>query len=175
MDRQENHLYRSLASKSCVSFPVVKNSRCIGRRESCARIACTAAALAWRMVRRRRRRCGVGELGRELGTDGPCINNNKCGGLEAHMGGGASRAHVLCRARVMTGRLVPSSSILRSLPARIIGDVSRSGTRVRTNPDTAPPAWCVADVWALPQAALPHSVACSLAIPGRYMPSLLLR
>lgn len=77
------------------------------------------------------------------------------------MGGGASRAHVLCRARVMAGRLVPSSSILRSLPARIIGDVSRSGTRVRTNPDTAPPAWCVADVW-----ALPHSVACSLAIPA---------
>jgi hypothetical protein len=77
------------------------------------------------------------------------------------MGGGASRAHVLCRARVMAGRLVPSSSILRSLPARIIGDVSRSGTRVRTNPDTAPPAWCVADVWALPSPAQRCLLACN--------------
>jgi hypothetical protein len=100
----------------------------------------------------RRRRCG--ELVRELGTDGPCIN--KCAGTWAE-----PRRGLAC-ARAVSGsghRVVVVAASSSALCPHHWGRFEIRDARADKNghAPTAPPTRHVADVW-----ALPHSVVCSL-------------
>jgi len=63
------------------------------------------------------------------GTDGPCIN--KCAGTWAGARGGASRAHVLCRARLVAAS---SSALCLHHWGRTFRDPGRACGQKRTRP-----------------------------------------